>query len=58
MTTMPPWPTDIPIRDMISPAAAVIDSAVGAWWGGRETVKANRFAEIKETNKWREARRN
>jgi hypothetical protein len=58
MTTMSPWLTDIPIRDMISPAAAVIGSVVGAWWGAREKVKANRLAEIKETNKWREARRN
>jgi hypothetical protein len=55
---MPPWLNDLPFRDMIAPTTAVIGSMVGAWWGARERMKANRLAEIKETNKWREARRN
>jgi hypothetical protein len=53
-----PWLTDLPVRDLVSPTMAIIGSVVGAWWGARERMKANRIAEIKETNKWRQALRN
>jgi len=55
---MPSWLTDLPVRELISPTAAIIGSVVGAWWGARERMKANRIAELKESNKWRESRRN
>lgn len=55
---MPPWLTDFPVRELISPGVAIIGSVVGAWWGARERMKANRIAEVKESIKWRESRRN
>ncbi len=49
--------SDLPLRDFISPATAVIGSVIGAWWGARERVRANRLAELKEALKWHETRR-
>jgi hypothetical protein len=53
-----PWLTDLPVRELVSPTAAIIGSVVGAWWGARERMRANRIAEIKKSIKWRESRRN
>ena len=55
---MQAWTNDLPVSEFISPAAAIIGSVIGAWWGARERVKANRLAEVKESIKWRETRRN
>lgn len=54
---MPSWLADLGLKDMISPGAAIAGSVVGAWWGSRERMKANRMAELKESAKWRETRR-
>lgn len=50
--------TDWPVSQLISPATAIMGSIVGAWWGARERVKANRAAELKESKKWLESCRN
>jgi hypothetical protein len=50
--------TDVPVRDLISPAAAIMGSIAGAWWGARERMKADRIAELRERMKWRESSRN
>jgi hypothetical protein len=54
---MQSWLTDFPARELISPSAAIVGSVVGAWWGARERMKANRLAEVKESLKWQESRR-
>jgi hypothetical protein len=52
---MPLELTSIPVRDLISPAAAIVGSIAGAWWGARERMKADRIAELRESRKWRES---
>jgi ribulose kinase len=52
---MPLELTSIPVRDLVSPAAAIVGSIAGAWWGARERMKADRIAELRESRKWRES---
>jgi hypothetical protein len=52
------WLAGMSLRDVVSPATAIIGSIAGAWWGARLRMQSQLADERKELARWQESQRN